>query len=115
MNSKRMSVHRVAIVAAVLTYALLAMGGLVTSRDAGMIFPDWPTSNQSFNPPGWLTDADKFSEHGHRILGALLGLASIALAIMIQKHDPRRWMKVLGWSAVVAVTAQGVMGGIRVT
>ena len=115
MDQKRRSVHRMALVAAVLTYALLAMGGLVTSRDAGMIFPDWPLSNSSLNPPGWLSDADKFSEHGHRILGALVGMATVALAVLIQMRDKRRWMRVLGWTAVGSVIAQGVLGGIRVT
>jgi len=109
------TLHRTAIVAAVLTYALLALGGLVTSRDAGMIFPDWPLSNGSLNPDGWLTNADKFSEHGHRILGALVGMATIALAVLLTLRDKRRWLKVLGWVAVVFVSAQGVLGGIRVT
>jgi cytochrome c oxidase assembly protein subunit 15 len=104
----------VALIAAILTYALLALGGVVTSRDAGMIFPDWPLSNGSINPDGWLSNADKFSEHGHRILGALVGMATIALAVLIQRHDPRRWMKVLGWFALASVIAQGILGGARV-
>jgi len=109
------TLHRTALVAAVLTYALLALGGLVTSRDAGMIFPDWPLSNGSLNPDGWLSNADKFSEHGHRILGALVGMATIGLAVLLTRRDPRRWMKVLGWVAVVFVCGQGLLGGIRVT
>jgi len=109
------TLHRTALVAAILTYALLALGGLVTSRDAGMIFPDWPLSNGSINPDGWLSNADKFSEHGHRILGALVGMATIALAVLLTLRDPRSWMKILGWVAVVSVTAQGILGGIRVT
>jgi len=109
------TLHRTAIVAAILTYALLALGGVVTSRDAGMIFPDWPLSNDSLNPDGWLSNADKFSEHGHRILGALVGMATIAVAVLITLRDSRRWLKVLGWAAVVSVSAQGALGGIRVT
>jgi len=112
---KAASLHRIALVAALLTYALLALGGLVTSRDAGMIFADWPLSNGSLNPDGWLSNADKFSEHGHRILGALVGMATILLAVQLTRRDARRWMKVTGWVAVVSVTAQGVLGGIRVT
>jgi len=103
-----------ALVAAVLTYALLALGGLVTSRDAGMIFNDYPLSNGSLNPDGWLSNADKFSEHGHRLLGTLVGTASIVLAIMIHRSDTRTWMKWLAWFAVVFVTAQGLLGGFRV-
>jgi cytochrome c oxidase assembly protein subunit 15 len=113
MNNR--AVHRVALIAALLTFCLLALGGVVTSRDAGMIFPDWPLSNGSVNPDGWLSNADKFSEHGHRILGALTGLATIALAWLIQRSGAARWLKVTGWAAVVAVTGQGLLGGIRVT
>ena len=108
------TLHRVALVAAILTYALLALGGVVTSRDAGMIYPDWPLSNGSINPDGWLSNADKFSEHGHRILATLVGMATIALAVLIQRRDPRRWMRVLGWFALASVIAQGVLGGARV-
>ena len=115
MKQAGTATHRIAIVAALLTFCLLALGGLVTSRDAGRIFPDWPLSEGSLNPHGWLSNADKFSEHGHRILGALTGIATIALAIAIQRSGARRWLKVTGWTAVVAVAAQGVLGGIRVT
>jgi cytochrome c oxidase assembly protein subunit 15 len=108
-------VRRVAFAGAVVTFLLLALGGVVTSRDAGMIFLDWPLSNNSVNPPGWLTNADMFSEHGHRILGALTGMITVALAVLIQRTDKRRWLQGLAWFAVVAVIAQGVLGGIRVT
>ncbi len=106
--------ERAALVAAFITFLLLALGGVVTSRDAGMIYPDWPLSNGSINPDGWLRNMDMFSEHGHRILGALAGIATIVLAVALQRTDPRRWMRRLGWFAVLAVTAQGILGGVRV-
>jgi cytochrome c oxidase assembly protein subunit 15 len=106
--------ERIAMVAAFITLLLLVLGGVVTSRDAGMIYPDWPLSNGSVNPDGWLRNMDMFSEHGHRILGALAGIATIALAIALQRTDPRRWMRGLGWFAVIAVTGQGILGGARV-
>jgi len=107
--------RRIALAAAVLTFCLLALGGVVTSRDAGMIFRDWPLSDRSINPPGWLTNAEKFSEHGHRILGALTGMATVALALVIQRRDRRRWLRVTAWAAVAAVIGQGLLGGLRVT
>jgi len=96
------------------TFLLLAAGGIVTSRDAGMVFPDWPLSNGSLNPEGWLHDADKMSEHGHRILGTLVGLLSIWLAVRLQRRERRRWVRVLGWCALGAVVLQGLLGGLRV-
>jgi cytochrome c oxidase assembly protein subunit 15 len=107
--------HALAITAAALTFLTLTFGGFVTSLEAGMVFLDWPTSNGSFNPPGWLRDPDKFSEHGHRLIGATLGLVTIALAILLQRRDERRYVRVLGWVALAAVSFQGLLGGLRVT
>ena len=107
--------HRLAVAAAVVTFLLLSVGGIVTTREAGMIFPDWPLSNGSINPEGWLTNADKLSEHGHRLLGSLVGILTIWLAVWLQRRDDRRSVRWLGWSAVAAVIAQGLLGGLRVT
>ena len=46
---------------------LLFAGGYTTSIKAGMAFLDWPLSNGSINPEGWLTESDKFAEHSHRL------------------------------------------------
>jgi len=108
-------IHVLALAAAALTFLTLTFGGFVTSLQAGMVFLDWPTSNGSFNPPGWLKDPDKFSEHGHRLIGATLGLVTIALAISLQRRDGRRFVRVLGWVALAAVCLQGLLGGMRVT
>jgi len=115
MSGDHRGLHRLAIVAAVLTYLLLTLGGVVTSRDAGMVFLDWPLSDGSLNPDGWLSDADKFSEHGHRILGALVGLVTVALAWRLRRQESRRYVRVLGYAAVVGVCLQGLLGGLRVT
>jgi cytochrome c oxidase assembly protein subunit 15 len=108
-------IHLLALLAAALTFLTLTFGGFVTSLEAGMVFLDWPTSDGSFNPPGWLRDPDKFSEHGHRIIGAVLGLVTIALAVALQRRDERRFVRVLGWIALAAVSLQGLLGGLRVT
>src|SRR5512134_3076841 len=108
-------IHVLAITAAALTFLTLTFGGFVTSLEAGLVFLDWPTSNGTFNPPGWLREPDKFSEHGHRLIGATLGLVTIALAVLLQKRDERRHVRVLGWVALAAVSLQGLLGGLRVT
>jgi len=113
MTARR--IHVLAVTAAVLTFLTLTFGGFVTSLEAGMVFLDWPTSNGSFNPPGWLRDKDMFSEHGHRLIGAALGLVTIALAVALQRRDDRRFVRVLGWIALGAVCLQGLLGGLRVT
>jgi cytochrome c oxidase assembly protein subunit 15 len=65
MRSER-GLDRLALAAAVATFFLLTIGGFVTSLDAGMVFLDWPLSNGSINPDGWLFDPKTATEHGHR-------------------------------------------------
>ena len=54
-------------------------------------------------------------EHSHRLIGSIVGFLTIALMLSIWAKDARKWMKWLGVIALVAVIAQGVMGGLRVT
>lgn len=110
--------HRFTLLTTVVTTALLAWGAFVTSINAGLAVPDWPTSFNSldpFNPwPSWWTLTPVLAEHGHRLLGALVGLLTVVLAVWTWLADPRRWMRRLGVGALVLVIAQGTLGGLRV-
>jgi len=81
-----------------------------------MAFRDWPTSdgyNMFFYP--WLKAAgDKFIEHGHRLMGILVGLITIAVTISVWSLDRRRWVGWLAIAALFLVIAQGLLGGLRV-
>ena len=81
-----------------------------------MAFRDWLTSDGVAMPLyPWLNSAgDKFVEHGHRLLGMLAGLATIALAASLWRHETRTWVRWLGAGLLVAVILQGVLGGQRV-
>ncbi len=100
------------------TVVLLAWGAFVTSINAGLAVPDWPTTFQSFDPfnpwPEWWTITPVFAEHGHRLLGMLVGLMTMILAFWTLAKDDRRWMKLLAVGALVLVILQGVIGGMRV-
>ena len=76
--------------AGVWVFVLVALGAFTTSIGAGMAFPDWPLSNGSVNPDGWLTDVALFAEHSHRLSGATMGLIAIALAIWLYRSESRR-------------------------
>ena len=95
-------------------FLLVTLGAFTTSIGAGMIFADWPLSNGSVNPTGWLNDVYMFAEHSHRLTGAAMGLITIGLAIWIWRREPRGWLRKLGWSALVVVIVQGLIGGQRV-
>ncbi len=97
-----------------LTTFLLYAGGFTTSIGAGMVFPDWPLSNGSLNPEGWLENQAMLAEHSHRLLGATIGLLTLSLAIWIWIKDSRKWMRILAIASLVAVVLQGLLGGFRV-
>lgn len=95
-------------------FVLVTLGALTTTIGAGMAFPDWPLSNGSVNPHGWLTEIDKFAEHSHRLSGAVMGLVTIALAVWLHLREERAWVRKLGWWALGIVIVQGFIGGKRV-
>jgi heme a synthase len=95
------------------TFLLILAGALVTSNDAGLSVPDWPTSFGSLYRIPPMVGGVKF-EHGHRMIAQFIGLLTIILAVWTQKVDRRPWMRALGWSALGTVIAQGILGGITV-
>lgn len=91
----------------------------MTTYDAGMAVPDWPTTygyNMFLYPIStWVSGPwDLFIEHGHRLLGSLAGLMTIALNVAIWRYDDRRWMRTVGAIALLLVISQGLLGGMRV-
>jgi heme a synthase len=95
-------------------FVLVTLGAFTTSIGAGMAFPDWPLSNGSVNPEGWLTDIAMFAEHSHRLSGATMGLITIGLAVWLWRTESRGWLRRLGWWALAIVIIQGLIGGKRV-
>jgi cytochrome c oxidase assembly protein subunit 15 len=93
---------------------VLQAGGFTTSIRAGMAFLDWPLSNGSVNPPGWLTEVDKFAEHSHRLAATVLGLLSVTIAIAHGLRETRRAVQFSAYALVVLVVFQGLLGGLRV-
>ena len=105
--------HRFAGFAASVTFLLIIAGALVTSNDAGLSVPDWPTSFGSLYKIPHLVGGVKF-EHTHRMIAQFVGFLSIVLAVWTWRTDPRRWMKYLGVTALGLVIAQGILGGLTV-
>ena len=88
-------------------------GALVTSNNAGLAVPDWPTSFGSLYKIPPMVGGVKF-EHGHRMLAELIGLLNVIFAVWTELRDSRKWMKQLGWFAVALVIIQGIFGGVTV-
>jgi heme a synthase len=102
-----------AVVLACWTFLLIIAGALVTSNDAGLSVPDWPTSFGSWYKIPQLVGGVKF-EHTHRMIAQVAGLLTIILAIWTWRTEKRRWMRILGLAAVATVVAQGILGGLTV-
>ena len=95
---------------------LIAAGGLVTSTGSGLSVPDWPNTYGyfMFSFPLSSMVGGIFYEHGHRLIASLVGLLTIGLAVWLWRSEPRRWVRRLGWFALVAVIIQGLLGGLTV-
>ena len=85
VNKNRTARKRFTIGTFTVAIGLLAWGAFVTSINAGMAVPDWPTSFNSYDPfnpwPEWWNITPVFAEHGHRLLGALVGFLTLTLAV----------------------------------
>jgi cytochrome c oxidase assembly protein subunit 15 len=111
--------HRWAVVLVCATFPLVWVGGLVTTTDAGMAVPDWPSTygyNMFLYPwQSWLAGPwDLFVEHGHRLLASSVGMLMIGLVIVMWRAGERRWLRNLSLAALALVIFQGLLGGMRV-
>src|ERR1044071_6713924 len=90
--------HRIAVVLACATFPLLFIGGLVTSKGAGLAVPDWPTTfgQNMFLYPWSKMVGNVFYEHSHRLVASFVGLLSIALAVALWLREERAWLRWLG-------------------
>lgn len=107
------------MVLACATFPLVWVGGLVTTTDAGMAVPDWPSTygyNLFLYPwTTWLSGPwDLFVEHGHRLLASAVGMLTIGLVIVFWRCGERPWLRNLSLAALALVIFQGVLGGMRV-
>jgi cytochrome c oxidase assembly protein subunit 15 len=107
---------RYAKLVVVAAFWLIFTGGHTTTSGAGMAFPDWPLSNGSLNPNGWLTNFFMLLEHGHRLTAGLVATMVCILSVWVFTRRaalPRGAFSLSVW-AVIGVFAQALLGGLRV-
>src|SRR5213593_193706 len=108
--------HRCALFLACSTAFLIFVGGLVTSNEAGLSVPDWPTTYGwnmfSFPYSKWVGGI--FYEHGHRLLASFVGFLTVLLTIWTWAKENRAWVRWLSAAALGAVLLQGILGGLTV-
>ena len=95
------------------TLVVITAGALVTSNDAGLSVPDWPTSF------GYLIKVPHFVggiryEWSHRMVAGTLVSLTLAIAIWTFLVERRRWMRWLAIAAFCTVICQAILGGLTV-
>src|SRR5262245_15685441 len=88
--------RRLAWALACATFPLVWWGGFVAATGSGMALRDWLTSDGVLMPlyPWFSSAGEKFIEHGHRLLGMLAGVLSIALlasTLLTRSTRAARW------------------------
>ena len=105
---------KLAVAAAVATFVLIAVGGLVRATDSGLGCPDWPLCFGDWLPPAEL---HAWIEHTHRLIaaafvGPLVGAVALITLFTARRRD--RPLLVAAVAAGVLVVVQSLVGALVV-
>src|SRR4051812_27699251 len=91
------------------TLCLICIGGLVTSHEAGMSVPDWPTSygyNMFFFPIAqWWHAGGIFYEHSHRLFASGVGALMIVVSAWLWARETEKKSRWIGLSGIIISAA----------
>jgi cytochrome c oxidase assembly protein subunit 15 len=105
--------HIFAVLTAGFSFLVLVAGASVTSNDAGLSVPDWPTSFGYLVKVPNLAGGVRF-EWSHRLVAGSLVVLTLAIALWTFVVERRSWLRKLAWAAFATVIAQAVLGGLTV-
>jgi cytochrome c oxidase assembly protein subunit 15 len=124
------ALHRLALLAAVVSFAVIVLGAFVRLSDAGLGCPDWPgcyghvtwpveaheveQANQSF-PERAVETHKAWKEMVHRYLAGALVLLVLAINILAWKSSARKGVRNLAAALLVLIVFQAALGMWTVT
>ncbi|MBM3988445.1 MAG: hypothetical protein FJ294_10885 [Planctomycetes bacterium] len=122
MDLKHPWPRRLALATWLSALPLVVLGSSVTTLRAGMAIDGWWVLDRgdgdhflfAYPIEKWCANVGTFTEHTHRLFGALVGLLSIALVLAVQRAKAGAQRVRLAWVGLFAVCAQGTIGGFRV-
>jgi heme o synthase len=102
---------KLAVAAAIATYVLIVVGGLVRATDSGLGCPDWPLCFGAWTPP---PELHAWIEHSHRLVaavavGPLVGAVALITLFTARRRD--RPLLIAALAAGVLVVLQALLGG----
>lgn len=117
--------HRLAWLAVALALGVIVFGAFVRLSDAGLSCPDWPTCYGRATWPTTVEQGDghaatairpvevhkAWREQAHRMAAGLLGVLTLALALLTARHRVRGMLQVVVASALVALAIPLYMAG----
>ena len=105
--------HFFAVFTACFTFVVIMFGASVTSNDAGLSVPDWPTSFGYLVKVPHLVGGVRF-EWSHRMVAGSLVVLTLGIAIWTLLVERRSWLRKLAVAALGTVIAQAGLGGMTV-
>lgn len=124
------ALHRLALLAAVVSFVVIVLGAFVRLSDAGLGCPDWPgcyghvtwpveaheveQANQSF-PERAVETHKAWKEMVHRYLAGALVLLVLAINILAWKSSARKGIRNLAAALLVLIVFQAALGMWTVT
>jgi heme A synthase len=111
--------RRLALVTLVLTFALVALGGVVRVSDSGLGcgpgdsgFHGWPLCNGDVIPGASIHTA---IEYAHRTVASVVGLLALSLLVLSRRrHRDHRGLVRASTGVFALVVAEGLLGGATV-
>ncbi|MFM7298475.1 MAG: COX15/CtaA family protein, partial [Planctomycetota bacterium] len=122
MNPSNPWPRRLALATWLSALPLFVLGGSVTTLRAGMAIDGWWVLDRgngdhflfAYPIEKWFANAGTFTEHTHRLFGTVVGMLSIALVVVAHRAKAGSLRIGWAWAGLLAVCAQGTIGGFRV-